>query len=198
MKQVALEVFLKKHRDVFRTIVTVKMELLVTLVIAFTFLNQEYEERVRKFSLLTRGYFKPELYHYIYIVNSFGKHLSELYWILLLCFYILNAQLARGTSNIKSWTGQPSSPSCPYIQEEQERGSRNYENCYKFRCSCLEVLHEKYLSRKFWNVFTKALVVGPCFNKIARPVTVLKWDSIMVAFLEFFQNLQNRHSLTCE
>ena len=35
MKQVALEDFLKKHRDVSRTIVTSKMEVFVALVISF-------------------------------------------------------------------------------------------------------------------------------------------------------------------
>ena len=88
----------------------------------------EYEERVRKFSFLARHHFKSELYRFIYIV-IFGKHLSELYWIVLMCFYIFSALLARRTFNIKSWTVQSSSPSCPYIQVGQERGGRNYENC---------------------------------------------------------------------
>ena len=35
MKQVALESFLKKHRSVFRTIATSKMELFVVSVISF-------------------------------------------------------------------------------------------------------------------------------------------------------------------
>ena len=63
-------------------------------------LSQKYEERVHKFSFLVRHDFKAELYRYIYIV-IFGKHLSELYWIVLMCFYILNALLGRRTSNIK-------------------------------------------------------------------------------------------------
>ena len=50
----------------------------------FMSLNQKYEERVRKFSILARHYFKEELYCYIYIV-IFRKHLSELYWIVALC-----------------------------------------------------------------------------------------------------------------
>ena len=48
-------------------------------------LSQKYEERVRKFSCLARHHFKAELYRCIYIV-VFGKHLSELYFIVLMCF----------------------------------------------------------------------------------------------------------------
>ena len=48
----------------------------------FMSLSQKYEETVRKFSFFA---FKAELYRYIYIV-TFGKHLSELYWIVLMCF----------------------------------------------------------------------------------------------------------------
>ena len=66
----------------------------------FMSLGQKYEERVRKFSFLARHHFKAELYGYIYIV-IFGKHLSELYLIVLMCFYILNTLLVRKTSNIK-------------------------------------------------------------------------------------------------
>ena len=51
----------------------------------FMSLSQKYEERVRKFSVLVRYHFKAELYSYVYIV-IFGKHLSELYWIVLMCF----------------------------------------------------------------------------------------------------------------
>ena len=53
----------------------------------FMSLSQKYEEKVRKFSFLAQFsyYFKSELYRYIYIV-IFGKHLSELYWIILMCF----------------------------------------------------------------------------------------------------------------
>ena len=64
-------------------------------------LSQKYEERSQKFSFLARHRFKAESYCYIYIV-IFGKHLSELYWIVLVCFWILNALLASRTSNIKS------------------------------------------------------------------------------------------------
>ena len=35
-----------------------------------------------------------------YIV-IFGKHLTELYWIVLMCLYILGALLTRRSSNIK-------------------------------------------------------------------------------------------------
>ena len=48
-------------------------------------LNQKYEERMWKFSFLTRLHFIEELYRYIYIV-IFGTHLSELYLILLMFF----------------------------------------------------------------------------------------------------------------
>ena len=48
-------------------------------------LSQKHEERVRQFSFLARHRFKAELYRYIYIV-ILGKHLSELYSILLMCF----------------------------------------------------------------------------------------------------------------
>ena len=70
----------------------------------FMSLSQKYEERVRKLSFLARHHFKAEWYGYIYIV-IFGKHLSELYLIVLMCFYILNTLLVRKTSNIKPWTG---------------------------------------------------------------------------------------------
>ena len=45
---------------------------------------------------------------------------------------------------------------------------------FKFRSSHLEVLHKKYLFWKFWKIFTKTPVVGFCFNKIARPVSLNK------------------------
>ena len=48
-------------------------------------LSQKYEERVRKFSFLARHHFNAELYGYIYIVIC-GKHLSELYCIVVMCF----------------------------------------------------------------------------------------------------------------
>ena len=38
---------------------------------------------------------------------------------------------------------------------------------YKFKSSSLEMLHKKYLFRKFCNVFAKTHVGGSCFNKIA-------------------------------
>ena len=47
-------------------------------------LSQKYEQRVRKFSFLAQHHFKAELYCYIYIA-IFDKHLSELYWIVLVC-----------------------------------------------------------------------------------------------------------------
>ena len=51
----------------------------------FISLSQKYGERVRKFSFFARYHFKAELYRYIHIV-IFGKHFSELYWIVLMCF----------------------------------------------------------------------------------------------------------------
>ena len=48
-------------------------------------LSKKYEERVQKSSFLARQHFKVELYRYIYIV-ILGKHLSELCWIILMCF----------------------------------------------------------------------------------------------------------------
>ena len=49
----------------------------------FMSLSQKHEERVQKFPFLARHHFKAELYPYIYNV-IFGKHLSELYWIVLM------------------------------------------------------------------------------------------------------------------
>ena len=49
----------------------------------FTSLSQSYEERVWKFSFL-KQHSKAELYLYIYII--FGKHLLQLYWIVMMCF----------------------------------------------------------------------------------------------------------------
>ena len=46
-------------------------------------LSQKFVERVRKFSFLARHHFKVELFRYIYIV-AFGKHVSELYWMVLM------------------------------------------------------------------------------------------------------------------
>ena len=102
-----------------------KLSILGQGVIWVMLLSQKYEDRVRKFFFLIQHYFQSELCYYIYIV-IFDKHLLELYWIVLMCFYILNALLARRTSNIKSWTGQPSFPYYPHIQLGQERGDRNY------------------------------------------------------------------------
>ena len=51
----------------------------------FISLSQKYDEKVRKFSFLARHHFKVELYRYIYTV-VFGKHLSELHWIVLMWF----------------------------------------------------------------------------------------------------------------
>ena len=48
-------------------------------------LSQKYEEGVREFSFLSQHHFKAESYRYIYIVN-FGKHLLQLYRIVLSCF----------------------------------------------------------------------------------------------------------------
>ena len=45
-------------------------------------LSQKYEERVWKFFILARHLFKAKLYRYIYIV-IFGKHLTGLYWIVI-------------------------------------------------------------------------------------------------------------------
>ena len=78
---------------------------------------------------------------------------------------------ARRTSNIKSWTGQRSSPSCPYIQVGQEKGVGTLSIVYKFRYKRLEGLHKKYLFSKFWKSWP---VVGSCSNDIARPVTLPK------------------------
>ena len=102
-----------------------KLSILAQGVISVMLLSQKYKDRVRKFFFLIQHYFQSELCYYIYIV-IFDKHLLELYWIVLMCFYILDALLARRTSNIKSWTGQPSFPYYPHIQLGQERGDRNH------------------------------------------------------------------------
>ena len=102
-----------------------KLSILAQGVISVMLLSQKYKDRVRKFFFLIQHYFQSELCYYIYIV-IFDKHLLELYWIVLMCFYILDALLARRTSNINSWTGQPSFPYYPYIQLGQERGDRNH------------------------------------------------------------------------
>ena len=51
----------------------------------FVCLSQKYEKIVWKFSFLAQQHFKAELYRYIYTI-IFGKHLSELCWIVLMCF----------------------------------------------------------------------------------------------------------------
>ena len=48
-------------------------------------LSQKYKDKTRKFFFLARHHFKAELYRYIYIF-IFGKHLSELCWIVSMCF----------------------------------------------------------------------------------------------------------------
>ena len=48
-------------------------------------IESKYQARVQKFSFLARHHFKAKLYCYNYIV-TFGKYLSELYWIVLMCF----------------------------------------------------------------------------------------------------------------
>ena len=59
----------------------------------FISLSQKYKEQERKFSFLA-GH-----------IVIFGKHLSEFYWILLMCFEILNALLARKASTkILNWS----------------------------------------------------------------------------------------------
>ena len=58
--------------------------------------------------------------------------------------------------------------------KEGNRGAATTRIVYNFRSSRLEVLHKKYMFWKFWKVVTKTPVVGSCFNKIARPATVLK------------------------
>ena len=78
-----------------------KLSILAQGVISVMLLSQKYKDRVRKFFFLIQHYFQSELCYYIYIV-IFDKHLLELYWIVLMCFYILDALLARRTSNIKS------------------------------------------------------------------------------------------------
>ena len=82
------------------------------------------------------------------------------------------------------------------MQVGQEKGTETLRIVYQFRSSCLKVLHEKYLFSKFLKVFTKTPVVGSCFSKTARSVTVLKQDSTAVVFLGIFQNLPNSHSIT--
>ena len=49
----------------------------------FMSLSQKYEERVQKFSILARHHFKTDRYIFVVI---FSKHLSNLYWIALMCF----------------------------------------------------------------------------------------------------------------
>ena len=48
-------------------------------------LSQKCKEKAWKFSFLARHHFEAQLHRYVYII-IFGKHLSELHWILLMCF----------------------------------------------------------------------------------------------------------------
>ena len=57
----------------------------ICLFWGWEFLSQKYEQRVLKFSFYAKHHFKAELYPYISVV-IFGKHLSELYLIVLICF----------------------------------------------------------------------------------------------------------------
>ena len=51
----------------------------------FTSVSQKFKEGVQKFSFLAHYFLKAEPYRYIYIV-IFGKHISELYWIVFMRF----------------------------------------------------------------------------------------------------------------
>ena len=103
-----------------------------------TSLSQKYTEKVRKCSFLARRHFKAELYHYIYIV-IFGQHFSG-----LLSFWILNVLIAQRTFDIKSWAGQPSSPTLSLnTKRTGKRGqelrelSINFWSCY-IKNTCFE------------------------------------------------------------
>ena len=48
-------------------------------------MSQKFKEGVPKFSFLAHYFLKAELYRYIYIA-IFGKHISELYWVVLMHF----------------------------------------------------------------------------------------------------------------
>ena len=52
---------------------------------AFMSMSQKFNEGVQKFSFFAHYFLKTELYRYIYIV-IFGKHISELYWVVLMRF----------------------------------------------------------------------------------------------------------------
>ena len=71
-------------------------------------LSQKYEDTVRKFSFLARCHFNAESYCCIYIV-IFGKHLSELYWIVLMLYNWLTL--------------------LPLLSLHTNMAGRNYENC---------------------------------------------------------------------
>ena len=58
-------------------------------------LSQKYKGSVWKFSFLARHHFKAELCRYLYII-IFGKHLPELYRIVLICIMEV---VKRRTSN---------------------------------------------------------------------------------------------------
>ena len=127
-------------------------------------LSQMYEERILKFSFFARDHFKAELYGYIYIV-IFGKYLSELCWIVLMCFKIFNALLARRTSNIKSWTVQLSLPSCPYIQVGQERGKKLLELFISAQVAAYKCYIKNTCSDNFWKFSRKCPRWGPILVK---------------------------------
>ena len=48
-------------------------------------MSQKFNEGVQIFSFFAHYFLKTELYRYIYIV-IFGKHISELYWVVLMRF----------------------------------------------------------------------------------------------------------------
>ena len=64
MKQVALEIFLNKHRDVFRTIATAKIELLVALVSGF----QQLPNFIKNFNIGAMGVLNAPLKYFNHAV----------------------------------------------------------------------------------------------------------------------------------
>ena len=86
------------------------------------------EKEYRHFLFLVQHHAKVELYCFIYII-IFGKHLSELYWIVLI---FLDPQCIATQEDFQHknlyWSTLPLLLSCPYMQVGQERGSRNYLN----------------------------------------------------------------------
>ena len=127
--------------------------------------SQRYEERVQKFSFFARHHFKAELYHYIYIV-IFGKYLSELYWIVLMCFRILNALLARMTSIIKSWTDQL----LPLLALHTSRPGKRAQELWELSIDSETALYRCYIrnicSRNFGNFSRKHPWQGPVLMKL--------------------------------